>query len=88
VTALFVAGDRVAVLIAAEHSGGTVALVDVTVPPGGGPPLPVHSREDEAFHVLAGEITFRLVEATVAARRAMRRGQGCDPALSFARRCP
>jgi quercetin dioxygenase-like cupin family protein len=28
------------------------------VPPGGGPPLHVHSREEEGFYVLEGEITF------------------------------
>lgn len=67
-TALFVAGDRVEILIATEESGGTVALVDVTVPPGGGPPLHVHTREDETFHVLEGEVTFHRGGETVVAR--------------------
>lgn len=67
-TALFVAGDRVEILIATEESGGTVALVDVTVPPGGGPPMHVHSREDETFRVLGGEVTFHRGGETVVAR--------------------
>ena len=34
------------------------------MPPGGGPPPHVHSREEEGFYVLEGEITF-----TVGAKR-------------------
>jgi uncharacterized RmlC-like cupin family protein len=30
------------------------------VPPGGGPPTHVHSREEEGFYVLEGEITFHV----------------------------
>src|SRR5690606_18171822 len=32
------------------------ALTDSTVPPGGGPPVHTHQREDEAFWVLEGEL--------------------------------
>lgn len=67
-TSLHVAGDRVDILIGAGQSGGTLTLVDVTVPPGGGPPLHVHTREDETFHVLEGEITFRRGEDVIVAR--------------------
>jgi quercetin dioxygenase-like cupin family protein len=48
------------ILLRSEESGGAVALVDVTVPPGWeGPPLHHHAF-DEAFHVLEGELTFQL----------------------------
>ena len=33
-------------------------VMAVTEPPGGGPPLHVHSREDEFFFVLEGEVTL------------------------------
>lgn len=30
------------------------------MPPGGGPPLHIHSREEESFFILEGEITFQV----------------------------
>jgi quercetin dioxygenase-like cupin family protein len=41
----------------AELSGGGYALVELTGPHGDMPPLHVHTREDEAFYVLAGRLT-------------------------------
>lgn len=43
----------------AEDTGGAVGLVEATLYRGFGPPLHVHSREDEAFYVIEGEILFR-----------------------------
>jgi quercetin dioxygenase-like cupin family protein len=43
----------------AAASGGTVALAETLVPAGAEPPLHVHAREDELFHVLEGEVTFQ-----------------------------
>lgn len=57
-SALFVASDLVEILVSAAQSGGTLSLVDVLVQPGGGPPMHVHAKEDETFHVTAGEVTF------------------------------
>src|SRR5207248_3771062 len=37
---------------------GKYALWEAIVPPGGGPPPHVHSREEEGFYILEGEITF------------------------------
>jgi uncharacterized cupin superfamily protein len=37
------------------------------VPPGGGPPPHIHSREDETFYLLEGEIEFLLGEETILA---------------------
>src|SRR5262249_2422190 len=39
-------------------TNGKYALWEAIVPPGGGPPPHVHSREEEGFYVLEGEITF------------------------------
>jgi quercetin dioxygenase-like cupin family protein len=33
-------------------------MIEATVPPGQGPPPHIHSREDEAFYVLEGELLF------------------------------
>jgi quercetin dioxygenase-like cupin family protein len=48
------------VILRGEESGGALALVEISVPPRWeGPPLHHHAF-DEAFHVLEGELTFRL----------------------------
>ncbi len=48
-----------------EQTGGTFALVEVTLQPGTEPPLHVHEREDEAYLVLNGRITFQVGEERV-----------------------
>ena len=42
-----------------EDTGGALGVVEGTFYQGFGPPLHVHSREDEAFYMLEGEIRFR-----------------------------
>jgi len=39
-------------------SGGQLAALHVSQAPGRGPPLHVHSREDESFYVLDGSFLF------------------------------
>lgn len=53
-----VVGDVYRFLAVGEDTDGKYALWEAVVPPGGGPPLHTHSREEEGFHVLEGEITF------------------------------
>lgn len=53
-----VVGDVYRFLTTGEDTNGTYALWEALVPPGGGPPPHVHSREEEGFYVLEGEITF------------------------------
>src|SRR4029450_8194289 len=55
-----VVGDVYRFLATGEDTDGKYALFEAVVPPGGGPPPHVHSREEEGFYVLAGEITFQL----------------------------
>jgi quercetin dioxygenase-like cupin family protein len=55
-----VVGDVYRFLATGEDTGGKYALFEAIVSPGGGPPLHVHSREEEGFYVLEGEITFRV----------------------------
>ena len=45
-------------LATGEETDGKYALWEAVVPPGGGPPPHVHSREEEGFYVLGGEVTF------------------------------
>lgn len=52
-------GSLMKVKARAEDTGGALGLVDGSFYRGFGPPLHVHSREDEAMYVLEGEIRFR-----------------------------
>jgi quercetin dioxygenase-like cupin family protein len=52
----------------AADTGGRLAIVEVTEPPGAEAPLHVHRREDEAFWILEGDATFEVGDVTVEAR--------------------
>jgi quercetin dioxygenase-like cupin family protein len=55
-----VVGDVYRFLATGEDTHGKYALWEAIVPPGGGPPPHVHSREEEGFYVLEGEIAFTI----------------------------
>jgi quercetin dioxygenase-like cupin family protein len=57
-----VVGDVYRFLATGEETSGKYAMWEAIVPPGGGPPPHVHSREEEAFYILSGEITFQIGE--------------------------
>jgi len=42
-----------------EDTGGAFSLLEQLAPPGFGPPLHIHHREDEPFWVLEGRVRFR-----------------------------
>ena len=52
-------GSLMTIKARAAETGGALGLVEGRFYEGFGPPLHVHSREDEAFCVLEGEIRFR-----------------------------
>jgi mannose-6-phosphate isomerase-like protein (cupin superfamily) len=53
-----VVGDVYRFLATGDDTNGKYAVWEAIVPPGGGPPTHVHSREEEGFYVLEGEITL------------------------------
>ncbi|MEK6277639.1 MAG: quercetin 2,3-dioxygenase [Actinomycetota bacterium] len=53
-------GALAVITATAADTGGQLAIVDVTEPPGAEAPLHVHHREDEAFWVLEGDVTFEV----------------------------
>jgi len=61
-------GDVYRILAGGDQTGGTYALSEARVLPGGGPPPHIHHREDESFFVLEGEITFMLGDKKVVAK--------------------
>ncbi|MEU3711966.1 quercetin 2,3-dioxygenase [Streptomyces catenulae] len=49
-------GDVYTVKVGVEGTHGDLAMLEASVPPGGGPPLHNHTHEDEAFYLLSGEL--------------------------------
>lgn len=58
--ALNIVGEATHVLVNSADSSGGFAAFHLTAPPMSGPPLHVHSREDEWFYVLDGELVFEV----------------------------
>lgn len=55
-----VVGDVYRFLVTGKETDGKYATIEAVVPPGSGPPPHTHSREEESFLVLEGELTFQL----------------------------
>ncbi len=55
-----VVGDVYRFLATGDQTNGAYAMWEAIVPPGSGPPPHTHSREEESFLVLEGEITFEV----------------------------
>ena len=58
-------GDIYATLVTGAETSGSHYAVHAVIPTGGGPPAHIHSREDEAFFLLSGELTFLVGEEEV-----------------------
>ncbi len=43
-----------------KDTGGTYAMIEMLIPPQGGPPPHIHSREIESFYILEGSLSFWL----------------------------
>jgi quercetin dioxygenase-like cupin family protein len=62
------AGDVYRVLASGRQTGGVYALSEIRVSPNNGPPPHIHSREDESFFVLEGEVEFQVGDEKITAR--------------------
>jgi len=56
---LGIAGGNYRIIISGEQTSGNYAVIEMTVPPGGGPPPHAHPDIQEMFHVLEGEVEFK-----------------------------
>jgi quercetin dioxygenase-like cupin family protein len=65
--ALWFLGVLATVKASTETTAGTVAVIEHRAPRGSGSPLHVHSREDEWFYVIDGELTFWVGGETISA---------------------
>lgn len=62
-----VVGDIYRFLATGDETDGKYAMFEAIVPPGGGPPPHIHSREEESFFILEGEITFTVGDERIVA---------------------
>jgi quercetin dioxygenase-like cupin family protein len=53
-------GGDVTFIARGEQTNGAFTVLEIAIPPGEGPPLHVHTREDESVYVLAGELRWKL----------------------------
>jgi quercetin dioxygenase-like cupin family protein len=63
---LWFIGGLVYVHLDGERTGGAFALAERRARRGDMPPLHVHHRDDETFHLLDGEVTLHVGEQTIA----------------------
>ncbi|MBI3407308.1 MAG: quercetin 2,3-dioxygenase [Planctomycetes bacterium] len=66
-----VVGDVYRFLATGDDTNGKYALFEAIVPSGGGPPPHVHSREEEGFYILEGEIKFTIDGKPLVAKAGM-----------------
>ncbi len=63
-------GEGLAVIKATgADTGGQMAILEITEPPGAEAPRHVHHKEHEAFWVLEGDVTFDVGGTTIAATK-------------------
>jgi quercetin dioxygenase-like cupin family protein len=59
--------ETIYVKLSGEETQGGCAVLEGWTPPGGGPPMHRHTREDECFYVLEGQYEFRVGDQMVPA---------------------
>src|ERR1700690_4195635 len=68
---LAVVGDLYRFLATGEDTNAKYAIWEAIIPPGGGTPPHVHSREEEGFYILEGEVTLSLGDELLVAGAGM-----------------
>lgn len=60
-------GDVYTMRLQAAQTGGSIGIVEASVPPGGGPVPHTHAEQEETFYLLSGELEFLDGERTFTA---------------------
>ena len=60
-------GDRYTFLVTGAQTNGGYFIMEAMIPPGGGPPLHIHHREEESLYLLEGILDITLGEKKVKA---------------------
>src|ERR1700722_11260286 len=66
---LAVVGDSYRIVMPGKATGGTYAVIEMLVPPGGGPGPHAHAGFQESFHVLKGGVEIKTEAGTYAAEK-------------------
>lgn len=64
-----VVGDTYRILISGKQTGGSYAIIDMLVPPGGGPGPHAHADMQELFYVVDGEVEFKMEGSSYKAQK-------------------
>jgi len=68
-TSLSVAGGSYRIVISGKETGNAYAVIEMLVPPGGGPIPHSHADFQESFHVLEGEVEIKTEIGVYVARQ-------------------
>jgi quercetin dioxygenase-like cupin family protein len=68
-TFLSVVGDTYRIVIPGKQTNGEFAMIDMLVPPGGGPGPHAHAAFHETFYVVDGEVEFKTEQGKSTARK-------------------
>ncbi len=66
---LSVVGDTYRILTTGDETGGAFAVIDMLIPPGGGPGPHAHAGFQESFYVLEGEVVVKTKAQTYTAKK-------------------
>ena len=64
-----IVGDTYRLLLTGKETDGALAVIDMLIPPGGGPGPHAHAKIQESFYVMEGEIVVRSESGTYIARK-------------------
>ena len=64
-----VVGDTYRILVSGAQTGGAFAIIDMLIPPNGGPGPHSHAAMQETFYVIDGEVRVKTKDATYTARK-------------------
>ena len=64
-----VVGDTYRTIISGKQTNGEYAIIDMFVPPGGGPPPHAHASFHESFYVVEGELEFKTEDGKYTAKK-------------------
>ncbi|MBC8154118.1 MAG: cupin domain-containing protein [Bacteroidetes bacterium] len=64
-----VVGDTYRLVVTGKQTGGDYAMIDMLVPPGGGPGPHEHAAFHETYYILDGEVLFQFEDKSMTARK-------------------
>lgn len=65
----WLSGDFYRILTTGEETGGKYAVLEITSPPQGGPPLHLHRTKDESIYVIDGDVQFQYGDERISASK-------------------